>query len=127
MSTLLFLGYSHRIIGGSRGAGVAAAPLVSLNSSLNYCSIKHKSSLNLHYQSTCPLLSPLLDVILDPPLLETVPMVVSIHPSLRGLHHVCLKLMITYIVLSQNKCFENIRMSHLYDDYHNLLLKTTHR
>ena len=48
------------------------APLVSLNSSLNYCSIKHKSSLNLHYQSTCPLLSPLLDLILDPPLLPHI-------------------------------------------------------
>ena len=50
----------------------APALLVSLNSSLNYCSIKHKSSLNLHYQSTCPLLSPLLDVILDPPLVISI-------------------------------------------------------
>ena len=50
------------------GAGGAAAPPVRLNYLLNYCSVKHKSSLNLHYQSTCPLLSPLLDLILDPPL-----------------------------------------------------------
>ena len=33
--------------------------------------------------------------------LETVHMAVSIHPLLRGLHHVYLNLMITYIVLSQ--------------------------